>query len=294
MNKFVTAAATAALLAGTAFTQDVQVTGQVTGQAFQTMKTIGAVKGSTVKGAPYSGEELSETTQVLADGTRLHQENKTLVYRDSEGRTRRETPNSIMITDPVANVTYMLNTKSMTGNKLAMAAGTFTMSRTNTVSSSTGGTSFTFTTTADGPGETMIVIQDGTVGTTTTPNEAKLRAEAKANLDTVVAGGVTVKGPTKLAFARPGESLGKQTIEGVEAEGTRHVTTIAAGDIGNDRPIQITNESWYSADLKLTVMTKRSDPRTGDETFHLTNINRTEPAPYLFQVPAGYTISERK
>jgi hypothetical protein len=293
MNKLVIAATTAALVTGAAFAQEVQVGGQ----GFQTMRMIGAVKGTTVKGAPYSGEEVVETTQVLADGTRIHQENKTLVYRDSEGRTRRENPGSITITDPVGNTTYVLNSKTMTGNKLGMAAGAFTMNRTSTVTASTGASSFSFTTTSDGSGEPKVVVLNGTVDVMGTPEEAKRQAllEAKVRDEvtaTTLAGMDRVK--TKLAFAKPGEPLGKQTMEGVEAEGTRHTTTIQPGEIGNDRPIQVVNESWYSADLKLTVMTKRTDPRTGDETFRLTNINRSEPAPYLFQLPAGYQINERK
>ena len=91
-----------------------------------------------------------------------------------------------------------------------------------------------------------------------------------------------------------GESLGKQTIEGVQAEGTRNVSTIEAGAIGNDRPITVSSESWYSADLQMVVMSKHSDPRNGDESFRLTNIQRAEPAAYLFQPPAGYQINERK
>jgi hypothetical protein len=91
-----------------------------------------------------------------------------------------------------------------------------------------------------------------------------------------------------------GEPLGKQTIEGVNAEGVREVSTIDAGAIGNDRPIQVSTESWYSAELQMNVMTKHSDPRTGEESFRLTNINRAEPAAYLFQPPAGYQITERK
>jgi hypothetical protein len=84
------------------------------------MKMVGAVKGMTVKGAPYSGEEVNETNQTLADGTRIHRETRTTVYRDSQGRTRRETPDNITITDPVANVTYLLDPKTMTGQKLTM------------------------------------------------------------------------------------------------------------------------------------------------------------------------------
>ena len=299
MNKLVTVLGAAALLATAAFAQpQFAVT---TDQGNQTIKMVGAVKVSTVKGAPYTGEEVNETTQVLADGTRIHRESKATVYRDSEGRTRLETPETITITDPVANVTYLLNPKTMTGNKLNMAAGTFTMNRTNTVTSSTGATSFTFTTTASGPDETKVFVHDGTSEVTVSANvdEAKRLAEAKAtaiagSLSGAVAAGnvkVVTRGTMKTG---PGEPIGKQMIEGIQAEGMRHVMTIPAGEIGNDRPLQVTNESWYSPELSLTVMTKRSDPRTGDETFRLTNINRSEPAPYLFQLPAGYQLNERK
>ena len=88
------------------------------------------------------------------------------------------------------------------------------------------------------------------------------------------------------------EQLGKQTIEGVEAEGTRATTTIPAGEIGNERPIVITSERWYSPELQTVVMTRRSDPRQGETTYRLTNINRSEPPRSLFEVPADYTIKE--
>jgi hypothetical protein len=85
-------------------------------------------------------------------------------------------------------------------------------------------------------------------------------------------------------------SLGTQTINGVSATGTRTTRTIPAGAIGNQKPIVITVERWYSEDLQTTVLTKRSDPRTGDTVTQLTNIQRQEPAATLFQVPADYTI----
>ena len=85
------------------------------------------------EGAPYSGEEVNENNQMLADGTRIHREVRTTVYRDSEGRTRRETPESITITDPVANVTYFLNPKTMTGQKLPMASGNFSFIRSDSL-----------------------------------------------------------------------------------------------------------------------------------------------------------------
>ena len=87
-------------------------------------------------------------------------------------------------------------------------------------------------------------------------------------------------------------SLGTQMINGVSAEGTRITRTIPAGEIGNQKPIVITIEKWYSSDLQETVMTKRSDPRMGETVFQLTNIQRAEPAATLFQVPADYTVEQ--
>jgi hypothetical protein len=89
------------------------------------------------------------------------------------------------------------------------------------------------------------------------------------------------------------ESLGTQTIEGVQAEGTRRTFTIPAGKFGNDQPIQMVSESWYSAELQTIVLSKHSDPRMGEHTYRLTNINRSEPAKSLFEVPADYTVTER-
>jgi hypothetical protein len=87
-------------------------------------------------------------------------------------------------------------------------------------------------------------------------------------------------------------SLGTQTINGVSAEGTRITRTIPVGEIGNQKPIVITIEKWYSAELQETVMTKRNDPRMGETVFQLTNIQRTEPTATLFQVPADYTVEQ--
>jgi hypothetical protein len=86
------------------------------------------------------------------------------------------------------------------------------------------------------------------------------------------------------------ESLGTKTIEGVQAEGTRTVFTIAAGEIGNERPIQTVTERWYSPQLQTVVLTKTSDPRMGETTYALTNINLAEPAHALFEVPADYNV----
>jgi hypothetical protein len=88
------------------------------------------------------------------------------------------------------------------------------------------------------------------------------------------------------------ESLGTQTINGVSAEGTRITRTIAVGQIGNDKPMQIVFERWYSPDLQVVVKSTRSDPRFGTTTYTLTNVQRAEPAATLFTVPTDYTVQQ--
>jgi hypothetical protein len=86
--------------------------------------------------------------------------------------------------------------------------------------------------------------------------------------------------------------LGVQMINGVSAEGTRYTRTIPAGAIGNEKPIEIVTERWYSSDLQTVVMLKRTDPLRGNMVYQLTNIQRSEPAPALFQVPSDLSIQE--
>lgn len=88
------------------------------------------------------------------------------------------------------------------------------------------------------------------------------------------------------------ELLGKQTIEGVEADGIRTTVTIPVGQIGNDRPIEIVSERWEATELKVVVLSKHKDPRLGEVIYKLTNIQRNEQPKSLFEVPAGYRIIE--
>jgi hypothetical protein len=92
------------------------------------------------------------------------------------------------------------------------------------------------------------------------------------------------------SLAGPSESLGNRTIEGVPAQGKRTVTTIPAGTIGNSAVLEIVVESWYSPDLQVVVLGKRSDPRLGEMTYRLVNIKRAEPPASLFEVPVEYRI----
>ena len=86
--------------------------------------------------------------------------------------------------------------------------------------------------------------------------------------------------------------LGTQTINGISAQGTRYTRTIPAGEIGNEKPIEVVTERWYSPELQINVMTKHSDPRNGETVTQLTEIQRQDPDASQFQVPAGYSIRQ--
>jgi hypothetical protein len=324
VNKLMTSAAILPLLAWSAAAQDPpaqldamkkKLAAEMDQQLVR-MKMVGAVKGPLVKGMPYSADEITETNHVLADGTRIHKETKVTVYRDSEGRTRRETGDSVMINDPVAGLSYVINPKTNTVQKLTQTGALSYVRRESGVS--TGGVAgigegrSTFDIRVEGDGQPRIVID----GKELDPKQvqemiAKAKAEGHAQAGgdmvftratTAAAGpiggtaGVFVTSPdlvSRAAFGK-GEPLGKKSIEGVIAEGTRNVQTIETGAIGNDRPIQIVNEHWYSEELGMMVLSKRTDPRAGDETFRLTNIRRGDPASYLFQPPPDAHVNERK
>jgi len=260
--------------------------------------------GKTVKNAPYSAESITETVQTLADGNRIVNKITSQIYRDSEGRTRREQTlkglgpigsgeeplQTIFINDPVAGVTYSLDTRT----KIAHKSVPFKFEFTGKPGVAGETQQFEFKTAPPAAGAKANVVvttqagvaQGGTrVGPPPEKSEFTLRAAEGA--------------ATYVFRTRTGnddnevkEQLGKQMIEGVEAEGTRTTLTIAAGEIGNERPIEIVTERWYSPELQLVVMTKHSDPRNGETTYKLTNINRSEPAKSLFEVPAGFTVQE--
>jgi hypothetical protein len=94
------------------------------------------------------------------------------------------------------------------------------------------------------------------------------------------------------------ESLGTRVMEGLTAQGTRSTLVIPAGQIGNTLPIEVVDESWYSPDLQVVLMTRHHDPRTGEIVYHLTHIVRSEPPASLFEIPPGYstegTIPQKK
>jgi hypothetical protein len=86
------------------------------------------------------------------------------------------------------------------------------------------------------------------------------------------------------------ENLGEQMILGFRARGTRVVTTLPAGQIGNDRPIDIVSEQWFSPELELVMRNMHHDPWIGEFTTTIVRVSRGDQPVSLFEVPAPYRI----
>ena len=151
----------------------------------------------------------------------------------------------------------------------------------------------------DATPQTIITIFDPVGGFSYMLNPSKMTAVKMALPPAKTAQSTETTGPrmhahsAKANHAIQTENLGTQAINNVAATGTRRTETIAAGSIGNQQPIQIVRETWISADLKVPVSIKSSDPRFGTTVMQLTNITQTEPDPSLFVVPSNYTVTTR-
>jgi len=210
--------------------------------------------GRTVTGAPFSAQRVTEETQTLANGNVINRKAQVNIYRDSSGRVREER------TVPA-------------GHPGQGQAGTTAAAATRTV----------------------VSIHDPVAGVDRelNPENKTARERVLPNRNNAAFQGARGgRGPNSNEPNVTTESLPMQTINGVQATGTRITRTIAAGQIGNAQPIQIVTERWESPDLKVPVMEKRIDPMHGTTTTQYTNITRAEPDPSLFQVPSDYTVTK--
>jgi hypothetical protein len=177
-------------------------------------------------------------------------------------------PQMVFIQDPVAQASYTLNLTDKTAHRMAVLA--------------------------------PMAAEQGVPG----PAGGALGAGIMIAAGPLAAAGALPPPPSKdvvffqrsLSSGEQGQTtsvdLGSQVIEGVVANGVRTSFTIPAGQIGNDRPLTVMTEVWTSPDLRAVVYSKRTDPRTGEQTFRLTDIQRTEPDASLFTVPSDFTMSD--
>jgi hypothetical protein len=86
------------------------------------------------------------------------------------------------------------------------------------------------------------------------------------------------------------EDLGTQTMEGVSVHGVRETQLVPTAQGGSGKEVTITDEYWYSDDLRLNMVTKHNDPRTGSVSMTVTQVTRTEPDAAIFEIPSGYRL----
>jgi hypothetical protein len=231
----------------------------------------GGVPGPVVKGKPYSARSITESTQTLADGNRITQRNEAVIYRDGEGRTRREQtlggvgawqagePVTIInIHDPVAGRSYTLDPAQRIARERRPVQVAIAQAR-----------------------EPIEVARAGVGGTWNGRDAVRVFSSVDAS---------AVFPPGTTGMYEPAEDLGEQVLEGLLARGQRMTDTIPAGTIGNERPIEIVTERWYSEEIDALVLQRFSDPRIGETVYRLVNVVRGEPSPTLFQVPHEYEI----
>jgi hypothetical protein len=231
-----------------------------------------------VKSQPYQAQAVTEVKQTLADGSHITQTTTATVARDSDGRTVR-----------IQKLGAMGPWKSASGSSQADAP-TLTIIFDPVAQTHTDYTS---------DNKTAHVLP-------MPPLAAKKWARAASDGFQMIAAAPGGGGPSNMTFAyrdrgvagdAPGadaktESLGDKAIDGIPVTGTKTTNTIPAGTIGNDKDLVITRETWYSPDLKMVLQSTQIDPRFGETTYSLTNVQRSEPDSALFQVPAGYTVEK--
>jgi len=205
------------------------------------------------KGIPLTADVVTTHVQYLSDGNKITNDETSHFYRDSEGRTRRE--NKLMLPG------HSTDTPTMIMINDPVAHTRFVL---NTVHKS-----------AD-----QVVVENG-------PADANVMYMKKRQDEQVVIN----KAPSNEQPENK-EDLGTQSIEGVTARGTRTSHVIPAGKIGNEKPITVTTESWFSDEVGMEVLRVHKDPWSGEVTTKVTNIRRGEPDASLFTAPADYKVEK--
>jgi hypothetical protein len=249
---------------------------------------IAGAEARVVKGKPYSADTSTETVQTLADGTRIAHRTVSKFYRDSEGRTRREetfgnvdpehpTPHEVkvFIDDPVSGTSLVLDPGLKTLEKLQRNRSLGDSQRDD----------------ADGAQMMLKLAKESEANGQAPPG--KVFFNIQEDLHSIRPDGLAlVISDENRNIVK--EDLGTRNIEGVDCIGARQTSTIPAGAIGNDKPISIVTETWTSEAIGAIVESISDDPRYGKTTYHLTNVQLSEPPKSLFEMPANFKVDVSK
>ena len=247
------------------------------------MLEVVAADAQVVKGKPYSADTTTETVQSLADGNRIVRRTVSKIYRDSDGRTRREQtfgnvdpehPSrhevKVFIDDPVSGTAFVLDPGSKSVDDVQRKR------------------SIIYEKKAEDEVHRK-VMKDSEDAEESGPVRmmVKFRDEQHAG-DPLTA----VVPDEKREVVK--EDLGTRNIEGVDCTGSRQTLTIPAGAIGNEKPLSIVRETWFAPAISAVVESTSDDPRYGKTTYQMKNVQLNEPSRSMFEPPADFKVNARR
>jgi hypothetical protein len=204
------------------------------------------------RGMPYSGIWITKHVTTFPDGEVKRDRNTRKVWRDSDGRTRKDVtwtrPTGVVATvcrieDPVAKVRYIWRIEQ--GRKTIVTGTHFTMDK---------------------------------YAVTEIWADPSLRP-----VETPPGVSVIILGPARRMNPNPNEQkLGPTYMNGVYAEGVRTIEPIQS-----DPTRHRIEETWSAPDLNLFIKSYLDDGNGFIEDSELKNIDRSEPDPSVFLPPSS-------
>jgi hypothetical protein len=250
-----------------------------------------------VQHEPYTAEFKTTHVQTLPDGTTITRETKEVTAVDSQGR--RMNANSIQIGalsgqsemlqtrvhDPVENTEATWDTRNKTARVTKLPPED---QRQGCWANDAGNYRANY-----GP-----LRQPGQ------PAGAGGAMGTVFGSSTVVSSGTAVSGSSIVTTTLPAtmprtvsnqmvrEELGTDVIQGVEVRGSRMTRTIPVGQIGNDRPLVSTDETWMAPSLGgIVLRSVNESPQSGRQTREVVSLTIGDPDPAVFQPPEGYKVT---
>ncbi len=271
---------------------------------FSSMLGLSSPLGAqSVTGKPIYAEFITEHHQNFTDGNRISRSTFSSIHRDAQGRIRREsqlsvpglsagiaTSTFISIVDRQLGCGYVLDSQELVAHRYELnAAGPSYVAHLHAQ--------------AVGPLLPPDFKQPASAAANSAPasqwhphafSAHHIHSSTDPGADDAASATALSMRIDQPFLAAPNpvrtENLGEQLILGYRAHGTRVITTLPAGQIGNDRPIDIVSEQWFSPELELVMRSVHRDPWAGEFTTTVTQIVLGDQPPALFQVPPTYKV----
>jgi hypothetical protein len=269
-----------------------------------------------LEGNPMMAEFVTESHQTAKDGASITCSTNSVIYRDSQGRVRREShllvpglPSGVTakfitiddrrqgfgwVLDPQALVAhrYRLNDADPSYVARLSAQGSGQLLPPAGKGSADSGENATAKSAAESrrwlprafSTPPVALRQEAPEAMSSGPPESGVAPAEENGFNGVRRPFVAAPNPVRT------ENLGEQMILGYRTFGTRVITTLQPGETGNDAPIDIVSEQWFSPELGLVMRSLHRDPWGGEFTTTVASVRRGEQPSQLFSVPADYTL----